>query len=100
MEMLQIIKVIGNEKRFQILKWLKNPELNFPPHQEVEDFSNGVCVGFIQKKSGLSQSTTSQYLAILEKAGLVISTRIGKWTYYRRNEMVISEFTESIKTKL
>ena len=100
METLQILKAIGNEKRLQILEWLKNPEANFPPHQEVEGFDNGVCVAFIQQKSGLSQSTTSQYLAILEKVGLVIPTRIGKWTYYRRNEAAISAFTETIKEKL
>jgi DNA-binding transcriptional ArsR family regulator len=98
--MLQILKAIGNEKRLQILEWLKDPEKNFPPHQEVEDFDNGVCVAFIQQKSGLSQSATSQYMAMLERAGLVIPTRIGKWTYYRRNEAAISAFIEYIKEKL
>ena len=100
MDTLKILKAIGNEKRLQILKWLKNPETNFPPHQEVENFDDGVCVTFIQEKAGLSQSTTSQYLAILEEAGLVIPTRIGKWTYYKRNEAVISAFIKHIKHRL
>ena len=98
--MLKILKAIGNEKRLQILEWLKDPETNFPPHQEVENFDNGVCVTFIQAKAGLSQSTTSQYLAILEQAGLVIPTRIGKWTYYKRNEAVIAAFIKRIRNKL
>ncbi len=97
---LQILKAIDNEKRLQILSWLKEPEAHFPPHQEVEGFEQGVCVAFIQEKSGLSQSTTSQYLGILEKAGLVIPTRIGKWTYYRRNEVAVSAFIDNIREKL
>ncbi|MCB0195349.1 MAG: helix-turn-helix transcriptional regulator [Anaerolineae bacterium] len=100
MEILQILKAIGNEKRLQILEWLKEPEKNFPPHQEVDGFDNGVCVAFIQQKSGLSQSTTSQYMAILERAGLVIPTRIGRWTYYRRNEEAIAVFVDHMKEKL
>jgi ArsR family transcriptional regulator len=99
-ETLKILKAIGNKKRLQILEWLKEPEVHFPPHQEVEGFGDGVCVSFIQAKAGLSQSTTSQYLAILEEAGLVIPTRIGKWTYYKRDEAVISAFLEHIKDKL
>ena len=83
-----------------MLEWLKEPEAHFPPHQEVEGFSHGVCVAFIQHKAGLSQSTTSQYLAILEEAGLVIPTRIGKWTYYKRNETVIAAFLQAIQKKL
>jgi DNA-binding transcriptional ArsR family regulator len=99
-EILKILKAVGNKKRLQILEWLKDPEANFPPHQEVEGFGDGVCVSFIQEKAGLSQSTTSQYLAILEEADLVIPTRIGKWTYYKRNEAVITAFIESLKAKL
>lgn len=100
MKVLKVLKAIGNEKRLQILEWLKQPEQNFPPHQEVEGFEHGVCVAFIQEKAGLSQSTTSQYLAILEEAGLVIPTRIGKWTYYKRNEAAIAAFVELIKDRL
>jgi ArsR family transcriptional regulator len=100
MQVLKILKAIGNEKRLQILDWLKQPEQNFPPHQDVDGFDQGVCVAFIQEKAGLSQSTTSQYLAILEEAGLVIPTRIGKWTYYKRNEAAITAFVEHLKVKL
>ncbi len=100
MDTLKILKAIGNQKRLQILEWLKTPEANFPPHKEVKGFGNGVCVAFIQDKTGLSQSTTSQYLAILENAGLVIPTRLGKWTYYRRNEKTIAQFIKQMKSEL
>jgi DNA-binding transcriptional ArsR family regulator len=96
----KILKAISNKKRLQILEWLKTPEAHFPPHKEVEGFGNGVCVAFIQEKAGLSQSTTSQYLAVLENAGLVIPTRLGKWTYYKRNEKAIAAFMKQMKSDL
>lgn len=95
-----MIKALSNERRLQVLEWLKNPEKNFPPHVDVEGFEFGVCVGSIQDKLGLSQSTTSQYMSTLDNAGIVISTRIGKWTYYRRDEEAIAEFAEFIKNSL
>jgi DNA-binding transcriptional ArsR family regulator len=96
MDTLGILKALGNEKRFQILMWLKEPEKHFPPHRDVDGFGIGVCVGFIQDKAGLSQSTTSQYLAILQNVGLVIPTRIGKWTYFKRNEKTITAFIQEL----
>lgn len=93
----QILKALNNPARLKILGWLKEPEANFPPHQEVEGFDQGVCVAFIQRKSGLSQSTISQYMTLLHQADLVISTRIGKWTYYRRNEKTITAFAKFAK---
>ena len=94
---LDILKALANESRLQILHWLKQPEKHFPPHQEVAGFDQGVCVKFIQEKLGLSQAATSQYLTILQKSGLVIATRIGKWTYYRRNDEAISRFVAQLK---
>jgi transcriptional regulator, ArsR family len=36
----------------------------------------------------------------LQKADLVIATRIGKWTYYRRNEETIAELAKLVETEL
>jgi DNA-binding transcriptional ArsR family regulator len=46
----------------------------------------------MKHKAGLSLSTASARLAILQRADFVLSTRIGKWTYYRRNEHAIGDF--------
>ncbi|MBI1277948.1 MAG: helix-turn-helix domain-containing protein [Anaerolineaceae bacterium] len=94
---LEVFKALANENRLLILQWLKHPEQHFPPHKEVEGFDNGVCVAFIQAKLNLSQAATSQYLSILQKAGLLIATRIGKWTYYRRNEEALAHFVDQLK---
>ncbi|MEM7554628.1 MAG: helix-turn-helix domain-containing protein, partial [Cyanobacteria bacterium P01_A01_bin.84] len=85
--------------RLQILQWLKEPEENFPP-QQVDPCSIGICVSSIQKKSGLAQSTVSHYLAMLEAAGLIVSTRQGQSTYYRRNEEAFSKFAAAIAQEL
>lgn len=95
-----IFKVLSNPTRLKILGWLRSPEEHFPPHKEVDGFEQGVCVAFIQAKAGLSQSVISQYMMLLHQAGLVIPTRIGKWTYYRRNEETIEQFANYIKRQL
>jgi|SRR5690606_14970000 len=94
---IEISKALSNKTRVQILQWLKNPEKHFPPHTEVNGFEQGVCLVFIKEKSKLSQSTISQYMAQLEKTGLVRATRIGKWTYFKRNEEAILNFGKYIQ---
>ena len=96
----KILKALGNKTRLQILQWLKDPEANFPPHTELGHFDYGVCVTYIQKKAQLSQSAISHYLAILNDAGLVMATRVGKWTYYKRNEEAITAFVEGLRERL
>ncbi len=51
---------------------------------------SGVCVGYIQDKANLSQSTISTYMKLLKDAGLVESERHGQWTFYRRSEKAIT----------
>lgn len=103
MEPLLIYKALSNETRSQILQWLKNPEDFFdekPYLQQGLSFRIGVCVGDIQTRAGLAQSVISSYLLTMQKAGLLESERIGKWTYYRRNEKTIQEFSEYVQKKL
>ncbi|UII32316.1 ArsR family transcriptional regulator [Fulvivirga ulvae] len=100
MNIVEVSKVLSNKARVEILDWLKSPEENFPPQVNVPNFDDGVCVCHIQDKLGLSQSTTSHYLTMMEKAGLLTGKRIGKWTYYKRNEAKIEEFIQSLAVKL
>ncbi|GEQ86024.1 transcriptional regulator [Patiriisocius marinistellae] len=88
----EIGKCLSNQTRMQIMEWLKAPEKHFPPHETLKHFNDGVCVTYIQEKTGLSQSTISTYLSNMEKCGLLISTRHGKWSYFKRNEKVIRQF--------
>jgi len=99
MDQVEIFKALSNKTRLQILNWLKDPEGNFPD-QKQDGFSNGVCVGQIQKKAGLTQSTVSEYLSVLQRAGLVKSTRVGQWTYYQRNEEAFLALSQLLQTDI
>ena len=48
-----------------------------------------MCLKHIQARAEVSQSTASQFMAALQRAGLVTSTRIGQWSHYQRNEAAI-----------
>jgi ArsR family transcriptional regulator len=99
MDQVDIFKALSNKTRLQILAWLKAPEINFAEQTEA-GFAYGVCVGQIQKKAGLTQSTVSEYLAMLQRAGLVSSVRVGQWTYYRRDEAGIKTLMDRINKEL
>lgn len=94
-----ILSALSNPTRRQILEWLKDRS-NFPPALPDHADAPGVCVGYIQEKAGLSQSTISNYMAQLKQAGLVLSDRHGQWTFYRRNEPMIAEFLATLDRKL
>ncbi len=100
MNQIEAFKALSNDQRLQILTWLKNPSRHFSTTSGPAVESMGVCVSDIQQKSGLSQSTVSHYLSILQKAGLVTATRMGQWTYYKRNEDNIEQLVTFIRTSL
>ena len=104
MDIIEICKALSNEPRLNILKWLKEPDKYFPPQggslEGEVDLKGGVCVSSIQAKAGASQSTVSNYLDILLRSGLLLFERHGKWTYYRRNEDTIKEFSRYVGKEL
>ncbi|MBP1157302.1 ArsR family transcriptional regulator [Paenibacillus sp. PvR098] len=100
---VEIFKALSNQTRVSMLQMLKDPKTFLSTQAHVikeEGFEGGVCVSDIVKKTGISQSTTSQYLSILQQSGLVEMRRIGQWTYYRRNEETIRQFEQYISLHL
>jgi DNA-binding transcriptional ArsR family regulator len=98
-DLLEVCKALANPRRLQIMSWLRDPAAHFAPQADpIEQV--GVCVKQIQEKAGVSQSTTSQFMSVLQRAGLVESTRIGQWTYYRRNDARIAGLPELIGRSL
>nr|WP_221333824.1 helix-turn-helix domain-containing protein [Nocardia transvalensis] len=90
---------MANGTRLRILEWLKDPAVNFPESaSDAKDL--GVCVGLIQRKAGTSASTISAHLAILQRAGFLVATRRGQWTYYRRDDDRIRVFTAHLHRDL
>ncbi|WP_226654246.1 ArsR/SmtB family transcription factor [Pseudalkalibacillus hwajinpoensis] len=101
---VDIFKVLANQTRIDMLMWLKNPMDHFekPTAHLSKNISEkgGVCVGDIQEKANMSQSTVSHYLSMMQKVGLLESERHGKWTYYRRNEEIIQQVATFIQKEL
>lgn len=99
MNIEKTIAALNNPMRRQILIWLKDRN-NFPPPLSEHEGLEGVCVGYIQEKSGLSQSTISHYMNILKQAELVSSERHGQWTFFKRNEAAIQKFIQAMEHDL
>ncbi|MCY1246114.1 Helix-turn-helix domain protein [compost metagenome] len=89
----EILKALAHPVRVNILAWLKEPQLHFPTQEHPLDL--GVCAGQFER-CGLSQSTVSSHLAVLQRAGLVTTRRVGQWIFYRRDEETIAAFRKSI----
>jgi ArsR family transcriptional regulator len=93
-------KALANERRFQILAWLKHPRRHFPPQTDGDLVKDGVCGVLIAEKLGVSQPTVSEHLKVLTQAGLLRAKRIKQWTFYRRDEDSIRKLKSAIGTKL
>jgi ArsR family transcriptional regulator len=59
---------------------------------------DGVCSVFIAQKLEVSQPTASEHLRILTQAGLIRSTRIKQWTFYKRDEKRIAEVKRDFRS--
>jgi ArsR family transcriptional regulator len=98
-DLVEVFKALSNPKRLQIMGWLRDPARHFEEQADPMD-EVGVCVKQIQAKAGVSQSTASQFMSVLQGAGLVESTRIGPWTYYRRNDARIAALPGLLEAEL
>jgi DNA-binding transcriptional ArsR family regulator len=100
MSISRTFKALANERRFQILEWLKRPTRHFPPQTDGDLVKDGVCGVLIAEKLGVSQPTVSEHLKVLTQAGLLRARRIKQWTFYRRDEKSIRRIKRAIGTKL
>ena len=98
LDMDVVHKALANPVRRNILAWLKTPEVCFS--EQEHSLELGVCAGQIDARAGLSQSTVSAHLAILQRAGLVTSRRVGQWVYFKRNETTIQAFLDHMHQAL
>ena len=87
---VHLIKALANERRLQILEWLKDPRRHFPPQVDGDLIEDGVCAILIAEKLGISRATLSEHMRLLVQAGLIRPKRIKQWTFYRRDEEQIS----------
>lgn len=83
---VELVRALANDKRLQVLEWLRDPTAHFPPQRDGDLVTDGVCALFIAEKLGVSQPTCGEHLKVLTRAGLLRSTRIRQWVFYRRDE--------------
>lgn len=85
----RLMRVLHNERRLQVLEWLRDPVANFPPQRDGDLVDDGVCLVFIAEKLRISQPSASKHMEMLMAMGLVRATSIGRWTFYRRDETAL-----------
>ena len=91
--MADLFRALGNEHRLVMVEWLSDPRSHFPEQQDGDLVEDGVCVGFITEKIGLSQPTVTGHLQILAKSGIVTSKRIKNWVFYKLDRQRMDEAT-------
>jgi ArsR family transcriptional regulator len=99
-ELLAALRALDNDRRLQILGWLKDPTRHFRPQVDGDLVEDGVCGALIAEKLDVSQPTVSEHMRILVDAGLVSAKRVKQWTFYKRNERAIAAFKRSVRETL
>src|SRR5271163_3270491 len=100
MTIAQAARVLANQRRVEILDWLKDPVAHFRPQVDGDLVKDGVCGLLIAEKLGVSQPTVSEHLKILTQAGLLQTRRIKQWTFYKRDEARIKALKKLITSEL
>ncbi len=95
---VDVVKALANERRLQILRWLKQPRAHFPPQVDGDLVKDGVCGVLIARKLRISQPTASEHLRILTRAGLLRPRRIKQWTFYKRDEKSIAAVKRALRS--
>ena len=98
--MASVLRALSNENRMQIMEWLLDPIPNFPPQKDGDLVEDGVCVGFITEKIGLSQPTVTGHMRVLTDVGLVESKQIKNWVFYKPNRNALAEAMAATASRL
>ncbi len=100
MQAADVFKALANERRLQILAWLKEPRRHFRPQIDGDLVKDGVCGLLLAEKLKISQATLSEHMRVLVQAGLVHPKRIKQWTFYRRNDENIKAIRTLMEEKV
>jgi ArsR family transcriptional regulator len=100
MSTVDVVQALANDRRLQILEWLKDPRAHFPPQVDGDLVRDGVCGVLIAQKLGISQPTVSEHLKVLARVGLIRGKRIKQWTFYRRDEAKIRQLKRALLTSI
>lgn len=94
------IQALSNNRRVQILEWLKQPKQHFPAQVDGDLVKDGVCGLLIARKLRVSQPAVTEHLKILSRAGFLKNKRIKKWIFYKRDENAIRRIKRAISERI
>jgi DNA-binding transcriptional ArsR family regulator len=94
------LKALCNDKRLQVLAWLKDPIAHFPPQTAGDLIKDGVCGCLIAEKLGIAQPTASEHLRILTDAGFLTGKKIKQWIFFKRIEKNIAAFKVLLRNNI
>lgn len=97
MDIVIVLKALANERRLQILEWLRDPRTHFRPQVDGDLVKDGVCGVLIAEKLGVSPPSLSEHMSILTAARLVRAKRIKGWTMYKRDDKAITAAKKAIR---
>ena len=100
MKIAVALRALANERRLQILEWLREPRKHFREQIDGDLVDDGVCGVLIAEKLGVSAPTVSEHMRVLTAAKLVRARRIKQWTMYRRDEAAIAAVKRAIEEKV
>src|SRR5262249_30891057 len=86
MKIALALRALANERRLQILDWLREPRRHFRDQVDGDLVEDGVCGVLIAEKLGVSAPTLSEHMRVLTAARLVRAQRIKQCTMYRGDE--------------
>ncbi len=100
MEVAIALRALANERRLQILDWLRDPKKHFREQVDGDLIDDGVCGVLIAEKLGVSAPTLSEHMRVLIAAKLVRAKRIKQWTMYKRDDDAIAAVKRVIQQKV
>ena len=95
-----VLRALANERRLQILDWLREPRKHFREQADGDLVEDGVCGVLIAEKLGVSAPTLSEHMRVLTAAKLVRAKRIKQWTMYKRDDDAIAAVKRVIQEKV
>jgi DNA-binding transcriptional ArsR family regulator len=96
MDIPAALRAFANERRLQVLDWLKDPRAHFREQVDGDLVADGVCGLLISEKLGVSQPTVTEHMKLLVEIGAVRAKRIKQWTFYKRDEERIRAIKSAI----
>jgi DNA-binding transcriptional ArsR family regulator len=100
MKVALALRALANERRLQILDWLRDPKKHFREQVDGDLVDDGVCGVLIAEKLGVSAPTLSEHMRVLIAAKLVRAKRIKQWTMYKRDDDAIAAVKRVIQEKV